>query len=54
MAYHLRVIRLTSPALNHVIIGGVLLMYVSVVIEFIPSTEEAVVKARCIVSSYYV
>ena len=29
-------------------------MYISVVIEFIPSTEETVVKARCIVSSYYV
>ena len=46
-----RVIRLTSPTLNHIIIGGALLMYVSVIIEFIPSTKEAIIKAQCIVST---
>ena len=46
----LRVIRLTTPSLNFLIICGALLMYLSVLIKFAPSTEKGFIKAQCIVS----
>ena len=45
-----RVIRLTSPYLNPFIVAGALLMYVSVFIGSLPTTDEDVVHAKCIVS----
>ena len=45
-----RVVRLTTPSLNYVIISGALLMYFSVFIGLLPRIEEAVIRMQCIVS----
>ena len=44
-----RVIRLTTPVLNYVIIMGALLMYLSVFFGVLPSTEESIVRMQCLV-----
>lgn len=45
-----RVIRLTSPTLNYIIIVGSVLMYISVIFEVLPTTQEEVFHFLCIVS----
>ena len=45
-----RVIRLTSPKLNYLVIIGSVLMYLSVFIELLPTTQEAVYHSLCAVS----
>ena len=46
-----RIVKLTSPKLNYIIIAGAVLMYISTYFYLLPSTIEAVVQARCIVSA---
>ncbi len=45
-----RVVQLTSPNLNYFIIGGSVLMFTSVYIGVLPTTEQSVVHVQCIVS----
>ena len=45
-----RVIRLTTPLLNYVVISGALLMYMSVFFGLIPTTKENIFKMQCLVS----
>ena len=45
-----RVVRLTTPSLNYIIISGALLMYISVLIGLLPTTDQNVIKMQCIVS----
>ena len=45
-----RVVRLTTPLLNYIIISGALLMYISVFIGLLPTIDQNVVKMQCIVS----
>ena len=47
-----RVIRLTTPLLNYVIVGGAVFMYVSVFFGVLPTIQRAVVHMQCIVSPY--
>ncbi len=46
-----RVILMTSPNLNYFIIAGALLMLGSIYIGVLPTTEEQVAHAQCIVST---
>ena len=48
-----RVVQMTSPNLNYFIVGGALLMYISVYIDLTPSTDQDAVYTVCIVSKYY-
>ena len=45
-----RVIKLTSPNLNYFLISGVVMMYSSVYIGLLYTTNETSVHVRCIVS----
>ena len=44
-----RTVRLSSPTLNYFIIVGAVLMYTSIFFYLLPTEDEAVVKARCVV-----
>ena len=44
-----RMVKRSSPNLNYFIITGALIMYSSVYFYLIPSTDKAVVQARCVV-----
>lgn len=46
-SYHYRIVRLTSPNLNYVIITGALLLYASVILYIFPSTNEFLVTLFC-------
>ena len=45
-----RVIRLASPKLNYVIVVGVALMYLSAYLDVLPSVDQVLTQASCIVS----
>ncbi len=45
-----RVVRLTSPVLNYLILAGISIIYVSIFFRVMPSTEYLVNAARCSVS----
>ena len=47
--YPHRTVKLSSPTLNYFIIGGAILMYVSIFFYLLPTKNEDVVKARCVV-----
>ena len=48
MGFHcLRVVRLTSPNLNYLIIVGSIIMYTTIIIRLIPSTDETVNYVIC-------
>ncbi len=47
-----RVIKLTSPNMNYFIILGAYILYMSIFIRVLPSIEESVNFARCIVSPF--
>ena len=49
MPFICRVVKLTSPNLNYVIIAGALLMFLSVYINLIPTINSRAVYAQCIV-----
>ena len=42
-----RIVRLTSPNLNYFIIVGCFIMYASIFIRLMPSTDEVVNFVRC-------
>ena len=44
-----RIVKMTSPNLNYVIVAGALLMFISVYIDLIPTTDSAIVYTQCIV-----
>jgi gamma-aminobutyric acid type B receptor len=44
------IVRLTSPVLSYVIVSGAVLMYLSVIIGFLPVTHKQLFRAQCIVS----
>ena len=46
------IVRLTSPKLNYLIIAGSLLMYLSVYVQLLYTTNKAAIHAQCIVSTY--
>ena len=46
-----RIVRLTTPTLNYVIVGGSLLMYLSVFIGLLPAKQECLFMAQCLVGS---
>ena len=50
MFFSHRLVRLTSPSLNYVIIGGVLVMYCSVILYVVPVTTQVANTALCNVS----
>ena len=45
-----RLVRLTSPSLNYVIIGGALIMYLSIILYVVPVTSQVATTAMCNVS----
>ena len=47
------IVRLTSPKLNYLIIAGSLLMYLSVYVQLLYTTNKAAIHAQCIVSTSY-
>ena len=49
VCYHFRVIRLTTPVLSYVISSGAILMYLSVFVGILPTTDKTVVEMQCIV-----
>jgi len=49
--YFFRVVRMTSPKLNYFIVTGSLLMYCSVFIQVLYSTDRTAAHIRCIVST---
>lgn len=51
MCFH-RIIRLTSPNLNYFIIAGCFIMYASIFIRLMPSTDKIVNYVRCNVSLF--
>lgn len=46
-----RLIRLTSPRLNYLIIIGAILMYISIIIYSIPATTQLTATVFCNVSA---
>ena len=49
--YTCRVIRLSSPNLNYILIFGVALVYLTGIVFAIPSDDPAVLPGLCIVSN---
>ena len=52
--YLFRVVRMTSPKLNYLIVTGSLLMYCSVFIQLLYSTDRTTAHVQCIVSTAYI
>ena len=50
----IRMVKRSSPNLNYFIITGALIMYSSVYFHLVPSTDETVVQARCVVCALLV
>ena len=48
-----RLIRLTSPNLNYLLIVGTLLMYTSGIVFLLPTRNPQVMRASCFVSSMH-
>ena len=48
-----RIVKLTSPNLNYIVIVGAIFMYGSVFSRMLPNTDQASLDVRCYVSVYW-
>ena len=49
-----RIVHLTTPTLNYIIVSGSLLMYLSVFIGLLPAKQRRLFRAQCLVSFSYI